>query len=119
MRDEQQRRAKMVRIFVDEADYYEGDQLHEAILKRLRAMNIAGATVFRGIVGYGGPQHLHHLDWTGHPTERPIMVTIVDTEEKIDEALSVIDEMVGDGLIVLSDVEVIRYANRKSKRSVN
>ncbi|SRR6266567_7705461 len=116
MSDEQRRRAKMVRIFIDEGDYWENDPLHEAILKRLHAMNIAGATVFRGVVGYGGPQHLHDLDWAGHPTERPIMVTIVDTEEKIDEALPVIDEMVGDGLIVLSDVEVIRYADNKAKR---
>jgi len=116
MSDKPHQAGKMVRIFIDEADYYEGDQLHDAILKRLHAMKIAGGTVFRGLVGYGGPQHLHHLDWSGHPTERPIMVTIVDTKEKIDEALPVIVEMVTDGLIVLSDVEVIRYADNEEKR---
>jgi PII-like signaling protein len=101
--------AKMLRIFLDEADYWEGDLLHEAIVKKLHMMDIAGATVFRGLMGYGAPSRMHHLGWLGHPTELPIMVSIVDTEEKIRKVLPVLDEMVGEGLIVLSDVETIKY----------
>jgi PII-like signaling protein len=113
--EKQERRAKMLRIFIDEADSWEDDPLHEAIVKKMQMMNIAGATVFRGLLGYGSPKHLHHLGWLGNPTDLPIMVSIVDTEEKINEVLPVLDEMVDEGLIVLSDVEVIKYTHKRSQ----
>jgi PII-like signaling protein len=102
-------RAKILRIFIDEADYWEGEPLHEAIVKRLHAEDIAGATVFRGLMGYGAPSRMHHTGWLGAPTELPIMVTVVDTEEKLKKILPMLDEMVGEGLVVLSDAEVIKY----------
>ena len=101
--------AKMLLIFIDEADYWENDLLYEAIVKRLHMLDIAGATVSRGLMGYGGPTRLHHLDRAGHPSERPIIISIVDSEEKIRNVLPVLDEMVGEGLIVLSNVEIIKY----------
>lgn len=61
--EKQEGRAKMLRIFIDEADYWEDNLLYEAIVKKMQTMNVAGATVFRGLVGYGSPKHLHHLGW--------------------------------------------------------
>ncbi len=110
-RERLERQAKLLRIFIDEADYYEGDLLYEAIVKKLRQLDIAGATVSRGLIGYGAPKRIHHLDSFGHPTERPIIISIVDTEEKIKRVLPVLDEMVDEALIVLSDVQIIKYTH--------
>ena len=107
--------AKMLRIFIDEADYWENDLLYEAIVKKAHMLDIAGATVFRGLMGYGAPTRLHHSGWLGAPTDLPIMVTIVDTEDKIRTLLPALDEMVDEGLVVLSDAEVIRYTHSVSK----
>jgi PII-like signaling protein len=115
--EKQERRAKMLRIFIDEADYWGDNLLYKAIVKKMQMMNIAGATVFRGLVGYGSPKHLRHLGWLGNPTELPIMVSIVDTEEKINEVLPVLDDMIDEGLIVLSDVEIIKYTRKRSHGS--
>jgi uncharacterized protein len=108
-------RAKILRIFIDEGDYWEEDLLYDAILKKARVLDLAGVTIFKGLKGYGGPTHIHRLDWQGIPTERPIMVTIVDSEEKIVKALPMLDEMIGEGLIVLSDAEVIKYTRTDSR----
>src|SRR5437867_9327790 len=113
-REKLEGRAKILRIFIDEADYWEGDLLYDAILKKAHVLDLAGATVFKALKGYGAPTRLHRLDWMGVPTERPIMVTIVDSEEKIAKALPVIDEMIGEGLIVVSDAEVIKYTQTSS-----
>ncbi|MFN2533119.1 MAG: DUF190 domain-containing protein [Pyrinomonadaceae bacterium] len=107
-------RAKILRIFIDEGDYWEEDLLYDAILKKAHMLDLAGATVFKALKGYGGPTRYHHLNWQGTPTERPIMITIVDSEEKIVSALPVLDEMIGEGLIVLSDAEVIKYTRTDS-----
>jgi PII-like signaling protein len=104
-------RAKMVRIYVDEDDKWEGEPLYEAIVKRLRMMDVAGATVYKGLMGYGGHHRMHRSGWLGLSHNLPIMVTTVDTEEKINRVLPVLDEMVDEGLIVLSDVDVIKYSH--------
>lgn len=101
--------AKILRIFIDEGDYWEDGLLYDAILKKAHLLDLAGATVFKGLIGYGAPTRMHHLGWSGVPTERPIMITIVDSEEKIRTLLPVLDEMISEGLIVVSDAEVIKY----------
>ncbi len=110
-------RAKILRIFIDEGDYWQGDLLYDAILKKAHVLDLAGASVFKGLKGYGAPTRLHRLDWFGAPTDRPILVTIVDTEEKITNALPVLDEMIDEGLIVVSDAEVIKYTQARSRRN--
>jgi PII-like signaling protein len=105
----------MLGIFIDEADYWEGELLHEAIVKKVRSMGIAGATVSRGLAGYGGRTHLHRSGWLGEPAEHPIIVTIIDTAERIEKVLPLIEEMLGECLVVLSDVEMIQYASSGSK----
>lgn len=104
-------RAKMIRIYIDEDDRWENEPLHEAIVKRLRMMDIAGATVYQGIMGYGGQHRMHKSGWLGLSHNLPLMISVVDTEEKIKRIMPVLDEMVDEGLIVLSDVEVIKYTH--------
>jgi PII-like signaling protein len=98
----------MMRIFLGEDDRAEDQPLYEAIVKRLRMLDIAGATVYRGILGYGlkGRTHKEHLI-SLHP-DLPIMVSVIDSAAKIETAIGAVSEMLNDGLIVLSDAEVVR-----------
>lgn len=103
--------AKMVRIYIGEDDRWEGEPLHEAIVKKLRMMDIAGATVYRGVLGFGAQQRVHRSGFLGLSKDLPLMITVIDTEEKIKSILPVLDEMVDEGLISLSDVEIIKYTH--------
>ncbi len=104
-------RAKLLRIYVGEDDRWEDEPLHEAIVKKLRMMDIAGATVYRGLIGYGAQNRVHRSGFLGLSKDLPIMLSIIDTEEKIRGVLPVLDEMVDEGLIALSDVEIIKYTH--------
>lgn len=111
-------KAKMLRIHFGEDDKWQGKPLYEAIVTRCRELDIAGATVFRGIEGYGASSliHKHHL--LRRSSDSPIMVSVVDTEEKIRRLIPALDEMVDEGLIAMSDVEVIRYVHQEGARSL-
>ncbi len=104
-------KAKMLHIYIGEDDRWEGEPLHEAIVKKLRMMDIAGATVYRGILGYGAHQRMHQGGFLGLSHDLPLMITVVDSEEKIERATAALDQMVDEGLVVLSDVEVIKYVH--------
>jgi hypothetical protein len=103
--------AKMLRIYIGQDDKWEDKPLYEAIVLRLRQMDVAGATVYKGVMGYGAQQRMHKSSRLGLSRDMPIMITVVDKEEKIRNILPVLDEMVAEGLLVLSDVEVIKYAH--------
>jgi uncharacterized protein len=109
-------KARMLRIHFGEDDRWQGKPLYEAIVVKCRELDIAGATVFRGIEGYGASTLIHkkHLLWS---SDRPIMVSVVDTEENIKKLLPALDEMVAEGLIAMSEVEVIRYVHQDGVRS--
>jgi len=111
-----QGKARMLRIHFGEDDKWQGKPLYEAIVVKCRELDIAGATVFRGIEGYGASTLIHkkHLLWS---SDRPIMVSVVDTEENIKKLLPALDEMVAEGLIAMSEVEVIRYVHQDGVRS--
>jgi PII-like signaling protein len=102
------RPAKLLRLHFSERDKYQGKPLYEAIVAKCRELSIAGATVFRGLEGYGESAeiHRHHLV----VRDQPIVVTIIDSEENIRRLLPVVEEMVDTGLIAMSDVEVARIA---------
>jgi PII-like signaling protein len=104
-------RAKLLRIYVREDDRWEEEPLHDAIVKKLRMMDIAGATVYRGLIGYGAQNRVHRSGFLGLSKDLPIMLSVIDTEEKIRAVLPVLDEMVDEGLIALSDVEIIKYTH--------
>ncbi len=100
------RPAKILRLHFSEHDKYGGKPLYEAIVQKCRELSIAGATVFRGLEGYGESTEIHRHHLLTH--DQPIVVTIIDSEENIRRLLPVIEEMMDTGLIAISDVEVAR-----------
>ena len=105
-------RAKMLRVIISEDDEWEGEPLYEAIVKRLVLTGIAGATVYKAIAGYGPHKRYHKKKTLATHGELPILITIMDTEENINKALPILDEMVQEGIVALSDVNVIKYTHR-------
>src|SRR5262249_50803533 len=97
--------AKLMRVFIGESDRWQGEPLYEAIVKRLRMMEIAGATVYRGIDGYGAKGHSHKESFFHITRDLPIMISAIDTPDKIVEATEAVEKMLEDELIVVSDVE--------------
>ena len=110
-RQRKQGKAKLLRIFMGEADRWDGEPLYEAIVKRLRMMDISGATVYRGILGYGAKGHTHKEGFMHMSHDLPVMIAVVDTEEKLKQAMDTIESMMQDGLIVTSDVEIVRLVH--------
>ena len=104
-------RAKMIRIHFGEADRWQGKPLYEAIVEEARRQDLAGATAYRGIEGYGASTRIHKKH-AFSSSDLPIMVAIIDTEDKIAQFLPTVERMVSDGLIAMSDVDVIRYTHR-------
>jgi PII-like signaling protein len=105
-------KAKMMRIFISEEDRWKNKPLHEALVEAMRANDIAGVTVYRGILGYGAHRRV--------PKDKPllashhgsIMLSVIDTAKKLQSFLSLVDQMVEEGLVVFSDVDIIKYAYR-------
>jgi len=109
-------KAKMLRIHFGEDDKWQNKPLYEAIVIKCRELDIAGATVFRGIEGYGASTLIHKRHLL-RSSDRPIMVSVIDTEDKIRSLIPALDEMVDEGLIAMSEVEVIRYVHQEGVRS--
>ena len=105
-------KAKMLRIVISEDDTWEGEPLYEAIVKRLIMADIAGATVYKAIAGYGPHKRYHKKKTLTVHGELPILITVMDTEEKINKVIPILDDMIGEGIVVLSDVNVIKYTHR-------
>jgi len=112
--DRQVGKAKLLRVFIGEADKLHGEPLYDAIVKKLRMMEIAGATVYRGILGYGAKGHEHKKTFLHVSKDLPIMVSVVDTAEKIAAAAEAIEGMLEDGLIVISDADIVRLVRSHS-----
>src|SRR5579862_1534078 len=107
-------KAKLMRIFMGEADRFDGEPLYDAIVKRLRMMDIAGATVYRGILGYGIKGHTHKQNLLHTSRDLPVMIAVVETEDKLSQAAAAVEEMLQDGLIVVSDVDMVRLIHSHS-----
>jgi hypothetical protein len=110
-------KAKMLRIHFGENDKWNGKPLYRAIVEKSRELDIAGATVFRGIEGYGASTLIHRSHLLSFSSDAPIMVSIIDSEDKIQKLLPFLDEMFGEGLIAMSEVEVIKYVHQGGVRS--
>jgi PII-like signaling protein len=100
---------KLVRIFVGEADRWKGAPLYEAIVDEARALGLAGATVFKGVMGYGCKAHVHTAKLLELSYDQPVAVEIVDSEAKIAKLLPKLQEMVTEGLVTIEKVHVILY----------
>jgi PII-like signaling protein len=103
--------AKLMRIFVGENDKWNGKPLHKALMESMRANDIAGVTVYQGILGYGANRRIHQDSALHLSHDRPMMLSVVDTEERLRAFLPVLDDMVLQGLVVFSDVDVIKYTH--------
>ena len=109
-------KAKLLRIYFGEDDKWHGQPLYEAIVIKCRELDIAGASVFRGIEGYGASSRIRKAHLL-RSSDRPIVVFVIDTEENLKKLLPALDEMVDEGLIAMSEVEVIRYMHQDGVRS--
>jgi uncharacterized protein len=101
--------ALLARIYIGESDTWHGRPLYEAIVHLLRERGLAGATVIRGIEGFGARQHLHTTRILSLSTDLPLLIEVVDQEDRVRAVLPELDAMVSDGLITLERVEVVAY----------
>ena len=101
--------AMLLRIFIGETDRWKHQPLYEAIVLKARELHLAGATVLRGPMGYGKSSRLHTAKILRLSMDLPLVIEIVDTEEKIQAFLPVLDEMMKGGLVTLERVRVIDY----------
>lgn len=111
-------KAKLVRIFIGESDRWRGKPLYDAIVESLRTNDIAGVTVYRGICGYGAHRRFHKEKRLALSSDLPIILSVVDEESKIRAYLPILEQMVDEGLVVLSDVDVIKYTHRLESADV-
>jgi len=105
---------KLLRIFVGESDTLKGKSLYEAIVLKARELNLAGATVFRGIMGYGASSRIHSIKLLRLSEDLPVMIEIVDSEDNINKILPFLDETVKEGLITIEKVTIIKYRHNEN-----
>jgi PII-like signaling protein len=99
----------MVRIFIGESDRWKGRPLADALVERLRREGFAGATVLRGLAGFGARSVLHTTHLLELSQDLPLVIEVVDSEEQLKRLEPILDEMVADGLVTLEKVKVLRY----------
>ncbi len=99
----------LMRVFIGESDRYQGKPLYEALLERFRKKGLAGATVLRGVAGFGASSKVHTDKVLRLSLDLPLIIEIVETEEAIQAILPDLDEMIGGGLITLERANVILY----------
>jgi PII-like signaling protein len=104
-----QAEGQLLRIFIGESDRWEGKPLYEAIVHRARELGLAGATVVRGLEGFGAHSRLHTTRILRLSEDLPVVVEIVDEADRIESFLPVLDEMVDEGMVTLEKVRVIAY----------
>jgi PII-like signaling protein len=101
--------AKLVRIYIGDSDQWHGQPLYAAIVQQAHDRGLAGATVLRGLEGYGATSRIHTARLLRLAGDLPVVIELVDRAERIEAFLPVLDAMVTEGLVLLQDVEIIRY----------
>ncbi len=101
--------ATLLSIYIGESDKWHGKPLATALVERMRTEGIAGATVTRGVEGFGANSRIHSAHILRLSEDLPLVVHVVDRKDRIAAILPLVDEMVGDGLVTLADVEVVHY----------
>lgn len=104
---------KLVRIFIGESDTWHGKPLYQAIVRRIREEGIAGATVLRGIEGFGASSRLHTSRVLRLSEDLPLVIEIVDSDERIERLLPILDEMVVEGMVTIEKVQILAYRGAK------
>ena len=103
---------QLLRIFIGESYRHDGRPLYEAIVLKAKSLNLAGATVLRGIMGYGANSRLHTAKILRLSEDMPIVIEVVDTSDNINRLLPFLDEAVGEGLITIENIRVIKYKHQ-------
>ena len=106
--------ARRLTIFVGESDQFHHHAIYSEIVHRAHSAGLAGATVLRGIEGFGASSHIHTTRILSLSQDLPVAIIIVDERERIDAFLPQLDDLVTEGLVIIDDVEVIRYVGRSS-----
>jgi uncharacterized protein len=106
---------QLLRVFVGESDWWEGEPLYRAIVLKARELGLAGATVLRGAMGYGANSRVHTTKLLELSTDLPILIEIVDSAAKVESLLPFLDQAVGEGLITIEAVRVLRYRHNEAK----
>jgi uncharacterized protein len=104
---------QLLRIFIGETDKWEGMPLYEALIFKAREMGLAGATMLRGLMGYGAASRVHTAKILRLSEDLPVIVEIVDSQERIASFLPIIDEMVQEGLVTLERAQIILYRHNR------
>ena len=107
--------AKLLKIYIGESDKWHGKPLSTALVERLRQEGLAGATVLRAVEGFGANSRVHTAHILRLSEDLPLVVEVVDRADRIDLILPMVDEMVGDGLVTLTDVDVVHYRHSRGK----
>lgn len=108
--------AKRLRIYIGESDRYHGIALYHALVLKAKELDMAGATVVRGLEGYGASSRIHTARIVELSSDLPVMVEIVDSADYMNRFLPLLDEMVSEGMVTLEDVTVIKYGKKPPKR---
>ncbi len=106
------KQAKRLRIYIGESDRWRGKPLDAALVEVIRARGFAGATVYRGVMGFGAHSHIHSSSIEALSSDLPIVIEVVDVNEKIEKVIEIVYPMVREGLITLDDVQIIKYTHR-------
>lgn len=106
-------KAWLVRVFVGESDQLGNHPLYEAIVLKARELGMAGATVLRGVMGFGASSLVHTLKLLRLSEDLPMVVEIIDKRERVDLLLPFLDEQVKEGLVTLEEIQVLHYRHRK------
>ncbi|HEX4038456.1 MAG TPA: DUF190 domain-containing protein [Acidobacteriaceae bacterium] len=105
-------KARVMQIFIGESDRWKDKPLYQALVEAMRANDLAGVTVYKGILGYGAHRRIHKDKPLGLSRDASIMLSAVDSEEKLRAFLPLVEQMVEEGLVVLSDVDILQYSSR-------
>lgn len=108
-------KCKILKIYVSDDSRYKGHNLYQSVLFKLREMGIAGVTVTRGIEGYGQGRALQSAHILSLSAGLPVIIEAVDTTEQIEKAIPAVEEIVNEGLIMVTDVTVIKYGKTTAR----
>jgi PII-like signaling protein len=106
--------AQRLTIFIGESDHYHHHSLSSEIVQRARRAGLAGCSVFRGVEGFGASQRVHTTHVLSLSEDLPIAIVIVDAAERIEAFRPQLDELIDEGLVIVDDVEVVRYVGRET-----
>lgn len=107
---------QLLRIFIGESDRWHGKPLYEAIILKARERGIAGATMLRGLMGFGAASRIHTAKILRLSQDMPVVIEIVDSADKIDSLLPIVDEMVEEGMVTVERVRVIQYRHKPGRK---